>query len=240
MQILILCGGIGSRLKPLIKGLPKGMAPVANQPFMNLILERLVRNNLCEVILCTGFGHEEYLREYGNKFETLKIKYSKDPEGEPLGTGGAVLNAINLLEDNFFVQYGDTLLEIDYLDAFDAHLKSKKAMTMTALHKDLTKEKPNIFISSDRSIVRYNKQPIFNKDEYQYIDYGLLIFNKKSFLEYANFFSSNNKFDLGLLQTKISEKEDTNIYFCNKPYFEIGTPSSYKSTKKKFEDTNCV
>ena len=238
MQIIILCGGIGSRLKTVIKNIPKGMALVHGQPFMNYVFHKLIKNNIFEVILCTGFGHKEYYTEYGDYFGPLKLIYSKDPDGMILGTGGAVLNAINLLEDNFFVQYGDTLLEVDYEEAFNSHLESRKAMTMTVLHKTLTKEKPNIYINSDKTKIRYKKNPSSN--EYEYIDYGLLIFNKEYFMKYVKSFCSERKFDLGLLQTKISENDDVNLFFCQEPYFEIGTPSSYEETLKYLEGKKYV
>ena len=113
MQAVILAGGLATRLQDLSKFLPKSLMDVNGIPFLSHQINMLSRRNITEIILCTGhFGEmiEEFAGD-GDRFG-VKIRYSRD--GDTLrGTGGAIKNAIPLLEDQFFVINGDTYLPID-------------------------------------------------------------------------------------------------------------------------------
>ncbi len=107
MQVVILCGGKGTRLLPLTETLPKSLVIIENHPFIYYQLMLLKSHGINEILLCTGvFGHKikEYL-EINNMFG-MNIHISE--EHNQLGTGGALMNAKYLLNDTFFVTYGDS------------------------------------------------------------------------------------------------------------------------------------
>lgn len=229
MQIVILCGGEGKRIKKLFPKKPKGLIEINKKPFMELIFESLIKNGMKDIVMCTGIGHKDYFSYFGNKFNGLNISYSKDPKNQSLGTGGAILNASDLLNDIFFVQYGDTLLDINYKLVLDSHINSKKNMTMTVLPISKSEEKPNVFFDSKEGLVKYAKGS--NSESFQYIDYGLLLFNKSEILKYRSLINKN--LDLGFIQSDLCESNNCNLFFANKKYLEIGTPKSYYCTKNK-------
>jgi mannose-1-phosphate guanylyltransferase len=114
MKIAILAGGFGKRLKPLTDTRPKPMIEVLNVPIIEWQIRWLRKFGIKEFVLCVGYMKEQIIDYIGNgaKFGS-KIDYSF--EEKPLGTGGALLNAKELLsdQDSFFVLNGDVLTELD-------------------------------------------------------------------------------------------------------------------------------
>src|ERR1017187_8088006 len=92
---IILAGGLGTRLRPVIQDLPKPMAPVNGKPFVHYIFQYLVKQQVSEVILSVGFKHETIREFFGSEYAGIKIQYSV--EDEPLGTGGGIKQAFDLI-----------------------------------------------------------------------------------------------------------------------------------------------
>jgi NDP-sugar pyrophosphorylase family protein len=110
IRALVLCGGLGTRLRSVLSDRPKSMAPVAGRPFLELILRQLHEQGIRKVILGTGYRAEQ-IEQY---FQTgadlgLSLEYSR--EAEPLGTGGAVKLAEKFLSDPVVVVNGDSYVE---------------------------------------------------------------------------------------------------------------------------------
>ena len=106
----VLCGGHGTRLRPVLSDRPKSMALISGTPFLQLLLDRLRCQGVDDVILGTGYMAEKIERYFGsgNKF-TVRIRYSR--EDEPLGTGGALKLAEPLISDPVLVLNGDSYVE---------------------------------------------------------------------------------------------------------------------------------
>ena len=113
MEVIILCGGQGTRLRSIVPDLPKPMAPVGNVPFLRLLIEDLVSKGVKRIILATGYKSEIINNYFGHHFNDCKIDYSK--EDHPLGTGGALRLASSMVEEDFvMVQNGDSYIENNF------------------------------------------------------------------------------------------------------------------------------
>ncbi len=88
MQAIIIAGGFGTRLKQVISGIPKVMAPINGRPFLEFILSDLKRQGFSSVVLAVGYRHEVIFENFGYWYKSMRLSYSI--EKEPLGTGGAV------------------------------------------------------------------------------------------------------------------------------------------------------
>jgi len=124
MKVLILCGGLGTRLKSVIQDVPKSMAPVGGRPFLVYQIEWLKKFNLTDIVLAIGYKGD-YIRNYFGDGSRLgvKITYSVE-EGELLGTGGAIKNAESYLKDSgeeFIVLNGNTYAQIDFSKLIEFH-----------------------------------------------------------------------------------------------------------------------
>ncbi len=108
-EAIILAGGLGTRLQGSIGDLPKPMAPVAGRPFLEWQLDALQRRGLRRVILSVGHRRESIEGHFGDRYAGMAIAYSR--EDSPLGTGGAIVAAMKLIEGACgFVLNGDTFI----------------------------------------------------------------------------------------------------------------------------------
>lgn len=120
MEAIILAGGLGTRLRSVVADRPKPLALVAGMPFLTHLLHYLKRQGVKRVILSVGFQHELIQAEYGDAFAGVSIVYSV--ESEPLGTGGAVQQAMQFAtEQDVFLLNGDTLFEVELTQLLEKH-----------------------------------------------------------------------------------------------------------------------
>ena len=121
MQAILLCGGMGTRLRSVVSDRPKPMADICGKPFLQYLLEMLRDKGITEVIFALGYMGEmieEYFQD-GSAFG-LKIAYSY--EEEPLGTGGAIRNALpKILEEEVLVLNADTYFPMNYQGLYRFH-----------------------------------------------------------------------------------------------------------------------
>jgi D-glycero-alpha-D-manno-heptose 1-phosphate guanylyltransferase len=130
-QAVILCGGRGTRLGNVLGDLPKAMAPVGDRPFLEHVLARMGAMGFDRAILATGFRRDAIHDHFGNRFGPLDIAYSV--ETEPLGTGGAVWQALEQARSEpCFILNGDTWSEVDYAAMAEAHRRAGGTFTMAA------------------------------------------------------------------------------------------------------------
>ena len=110
VRAFVLCGGHGTRLRPVLADRPKSMALIGGVPFLQLLTERLRCQGVDDVILGTGYMAEKIESYFGsgNKL-AMRIRYSR--EHEPLGTGGALKLAEPLISDPVLVLNGDSYVE---------------------------------------------------------------------------------------------------------------------------------
>jgi NDP-sugar pyrophosphorylase family protein len=177
MQVVILAGGLGTRLWPLTKQVPKPMVPVAGQPYLEHQLRLLAREGLTNVLILTAYLGEQIEDYFGDGRRLgLSIRYSREPE--PLGTGGAFREARHLLEDLFLVLYGDSYLPMDYA-AVGRYLADSTALGVLVVYRDAHREtgvRGNVALRENGVVSRYDKT--VDDPALQYIEAGVLALRK--------------------------------------------------------------
>lgn len=112
MEAIVLAGGYGTRLRQIISDVPKPMAPVAGRPFLEILLTGLAQKGFDRVLLSLGYMADKVTSHFGDKFAGITLSY--EIEASPLGTGGAVRQALSRCEsDHVFVFNGDTYLDLE-------------------------------------------------------------------------------------------------------------------------------
>lgn len=132
MQALILAGGEGTRLRPLTSTLPKPVVPLVDRPFVSYMLEWLCRHGVDDVILSCGFmaaGVRSVLGD-GSEFD-IRLRYLEEPK--PLGTGGALKFAEELLDQRFFMLNGDVLTDFDLTAELRQHERTGARATLALI-----------------------------------------------------------------------------------------------------------
>ncbi len=158
MKAMILAGGVGSRLDPLTRNIPKPMVPIVNRPVMEHILELLVRHGFGEIMVNLfhlGDQIEEYFGD-GSKWNA-KIHYSH--EEQLWGDAGSVKRCESFFDSTFIVIGGDDLADIDLTRLLKTH-KEKKALATIALSLvDDPSEYGIVLINEEGRITRFLEKP---------------------------------------------------------------------------------
>ena len=129
-QAVILAGGLGTRLRATIGDIPKPLAEVNGRPFLAYQLDWLKSQGITQVVLCVGYRHELIEAHFGSG-GSIGMQISYSIEREPLGTGGALWNARNLLRDPFLAMNGDTYFELQLGPLLQQHLSQQAIATMS-------------------------------------------------------------------------------------------------------------
>jgi NDP-sugar pyrophosphorylase family protein len=178
MQIVVLAGGVGTRLWPLTKETPKPMVRVRGLPYLEHQLRLFARQSLTDVVVLTGYLGQQIEDYFGDGSRLgLRVRYSR--ELQPLGTGGALREARHLLGDEFLVVYGDSYLPIDYA-AVGRRLLVSDATGLIVVYHDPEGEtlvRPNVALDSAGYVTRYDKQAASDL-ELKYVEAGVLAFRR--------------------------------------------------------------
>jgi NDP-sugar pyrophosphorylase family protein len=130
---VILAGGLGTRLRPVVADRPKGLAMINGRPFLTYLLDQLAAVGIQDAVLCTGYRGEQVHATLGDSYGSLRLRYSQEPS--PLGTGGAVRFALPLLTSaSLLVVNGDSFCEVN-LEAFWAWHRTRQAQATLLLTK---------------------------------------------------------------------------------------------------------
>lgn len=108
---LILAGGLGTRLQSVVKDVPKPMADVCGKPFLHYVFLYLKQQGIKKAVLLVGYKHESIVNFFGESYCNIQVQYCI--ETQPLGTGGAIMQAMSTLGENCFLLNGDTFFNVD-------------------------------------------------------------------------------------------------------------------------------
>ena len=129
MRAVILAGGEGTRLRPLTLSLPKPVVPVVDRPFLRHQLVLLAGAGVRDVVFSVAYRPERVEAVFGDGSAFgVKIRYAV--EDTPLGTGGAVRNALDLLDDRTIVMNGDVLTDVDLAQLVRRHEQQQASATI--------------------------------------------------------------------------------------------------------------
>jgi len=132
INILVLCGGFGKRLQPVVSDRQKVLADVTGQPFITFILDQVSAAGGENVILCTGYMGEQLESILGKRYKSLVLNYSK--ETAPLGTAGALRHAIDKIKsDTLMVFNGDSYCDINPKELLAWHVEKKSSCTLALI-----------------------------------------------------------------------------------------------------------
>jgi NDP-sugar pyrophosphorylase family protein len=222
LPIVVLAGGLGTRLHPVTKYIPKSLVPIHGYPFIYWQLRLLKSQDCTEVMLCVGHLGDA-IRDYvgnGHKFG-LKISYCLDGS-ENIGTGGALAKAFKILQSNAAVIYGDSYLLADFKNLEEEFNDSKKFGLMSVYQNRNKYIQSNVRIA-DSEVVEYTKQ--VSMENLEFIDYGLNFFNRQVF----EIFNYGANWDLTALITELIQIKSLRAYEVQEEFYEVGSRQGIKN-----------
>src|SRR5690625_346908 len=227
-EVILLAGGLGTRLRSQVDNTPKALAPIQDHVFLDYLFSYLETQWVDHVILALGYESKQILDWLKNKAFTFKVSTSL--EQEPLGTGGAIKRALmKSKEKNVFVMNADTYFPInmqEFLDKVDNNFP-----ICIALSKEKNPARyGKVFLDKNSIITKFEEKntELHISEEYFYINAGTYFINKDA-LGLENF---NEKFSW---ETEVLQKEAKNgriqgIYM-DVPFIDIGIPEDYKKAQ---------
>lgn len=183
MKALILAGGLGTRLRPLTCTRPKILFPIINKPLLGWIFEKLADSGINEVVMAVNRQTAFYIRQERMPKLGIKVKYSVDPPGIPLGTAGPLKKAEKLLgrDEPFLVLNGDIYTDMRYTEIIERHDENKADATI-ALYKV---ENPSRYgvaeLEADCRITRFIEKPCNNTTPSKLINAGIYVLSPRIF-----------------------------------------------------------
>jgi mannose-1-phosphate guanylyltransferase len=159
MKAVVLVGGEGTRLRPLTQTMPKPLLPLMDRPSLDHVLDHLARHGVHEVVLSSP-----YLEQMFDPF--IRSRHG-DPaitwitETSPLGTGGAIVNALETVggDEPFFALNGDILTDLDLTAMFASHRGRGAAVTIALHHVEDARAFGLVLTQDDGRVLEFREKP---------------------------------------------------------------------------------
>lgn len=226
-NILILCGGFGKRLQPVVSDRQKVLADVTGHPFITFILDQISAAGGENVILCTGYMGEQLESFLGKRYKSLSLHYSK--ETAPLGTAGAIRHAIDIIKsDTLMVLNGDSYCDINPKDLLEWHFGKNSACTLALVKMEDVSRYGCVNFDSNYIVTSFSeKKP---DKESGWINAGIYCMSRELIVALPG--NKNISLEKDLFPTLIGKE-----FFAfpqDAKFIDIGTPSSYKEAETFF------
>tara|TARA_B100001250_G_scaffold384881_1_gene380133 strand:- start:959 stop:1669 length:711 start_codon:yes stop_codon:yes gene_type:complete len=225
INVIILAGGLGMRIKSLFPNIPKPLIPVQGKPFITYIFDQLINFNIKNVTICIGYNSLKFKAIIGNNYKNLKISYSE--EYKPMGTGGALkLIKFEKNKKKCLILNGDSYVNFNLNSLLKKH-NERKSKISVVLSKVLNRSRfGSIVINNKNEITSFTEKSISH--EKGFINAGVYLFNSEVFDEISNKIPYSLELDFFPKQIGRS----LNGFICHGKFIDIGTPISFKKASQ--------
>lgn len=226
IDVLILCGGQGTRLREVVCDRPKPMVQINGRPFLDILIDNASKYEFRRYILCVCYMGEVIENYYIEKDGPEEILFSY--EDMPLGTGGAVKNAEKLINSSpFLVMNGDSFCPVDIRQFLDFHSKKEALASTVVINAENTGDYGLIVLDGLQKIVRFEEKC---SKEKAFINAGMYLFEK----DVLYMIPPNTKYSLEYdLFPRLADKEFYG-YITQERLIDIGTPERYEQGRSFF------
>ena len=230
-QAVILAGGLGSRIYPLSKSIPKPMIDINGKPFIYYLIERLEKYKFAEVLLLTGFKNEEFEKiiDYCKNFK-IKIRLINSPIS--YNTSARLKVAYPELKETFLLMYGDNFLPFDFNKIWKNYINKKIENQLIAYKNDDKYSSSNIKLNKKNIVTDYDSS---RKKNYDYVNIGFFILKKKYIKNIS--IKKNFKFEEVILNKLIKIKK-ISAYVTSHRYYSLSNLNRYFLTNHFFKNRN--
>ncbi len=227
LDVVILCGGEGKRLRSIINDRPKSLAPVGNKVFLDIILDNLISFGFKRIILSVGHLKEKIINYY-NQYKACQILFSE--EKKPLGTGGAIKKTKPFIKsDHFLAMNGDSYIPLDFVKFYDNHLKNQPLVSVALVKIEDIRDYGSVNLDNDGKIVNFNEKILIKKTGL--INAGVYLMKKDIFFHMPEEESFSLEYDFF---PKILNSHSCHGFISEGELIDIGTPERYDKAVKMF------
>jgi mannose-1-phosphate guanylyltransferase len=233
-QAIILCGGEGTRMRPLTYEIPKTLLPLKGKPLLFYLLKLLRENNIKDVVIASGKQTEKIKEKFGEG-ERMNVEIEFSREEKNLGTGGAILKARKKIKSSkFLVLHGDIVADIDIRALLSFHQQAGGMVTMALKVVKETKDFGQILLNGNYVTGFYKSQ---KKSRSNLVNSGIYVCNQ----EIYDYFPNKKVFNFDDVLTTMIDKRLVTGYVFDGVWFDVETADEYEkviknssSLKKRF------
>ena len=216
--VVLMVGGLGSRLRPMTKDTPKPMLEIGGQPILQTIVEGFLKHGFVNIVMCLGYKADmiQNFFQDGSKFG-VKIEYIT--EEKRMGTAGALTLLKNKIDKPFFVMNGDILTNVNYEQMFEFHELNNAIATMCIREYDIEVPYGVVNINNE-NICSIEEKPIHSF----FVNAGIYLLDPKS----IDLIPINEFYDMtSLFETLISNNERTISFPLKEYWMDVGNHSDF-------------
>ena len=159
MQVVILCGGKGTRLSEYTEDIPKPLVDIGGKPILHHLMEMYAHYNHKDFILCLGYKGKK-IEEYFKEKKGWNIEFVHT--GEDSNKAERLMKVKSRIKgDTFLLSYGDDLSDVDINEIIDFHKKNRKIVTLTAI--PLISPFGIIEVNSKKEVINFREKPKLDK-----------------------------------------------------------------------------
>lgn len=232
MKAIILAGGFGTRLRSVVADVPKPMADIAGQPFLEILLKHLAQQGVTEFILSVHYLAEKIISYFSQaQFTKYNIKFVEEPK--PLGTGGAISYIIkeqNLRADEaILVLNGDSFVDFSYQKLLREQQQNDTALTIV-LREVANSARYSKILVDEKYITSFAE---LGDENPALINAGVYLLKPQIFNQYQ--LPETFSFERDFMEKHIKELKPS--YFVAEDYFiDIGIAEDYARAQKELLD----
>ncbi len=227
IDVLILCGGLGTRLRSTIGEKQKVAVDIGGRPFLAIQLERLKRQGARHVVLAAGFGAEQIEQVARQHDFGLEIEISREPY--PLGTGGAIKFAQSFAQaKKWIIMNGDCLFDIPIADMLRFHDSQKGIVTLAVCSREDAQDYGTVEFDAKQRVVSFReKEKTLTTG---FVSVGLYCFEPRAFelMPAEEKFSVETQFFPKILDSGVF------AYPVESGFLDIGTPDRLQQARQEF------
>lgn len=232
MEAIILAGGMGTRLQPIVTDIPKVLAPVAKKPFIEYLFAFLKKSGVQKAVLSVGYKKEVIKEKYAHSYQGLQLLYSE--EEVPLGTGGALQQALSLCtSENIYVLNGDSLFLIELPSLMDLHKKRKASLAMAVKKLKESERFGGVIFEPDGKIISFREKE--GKDNY--INGGIYCIHSPSFEKILNPFIPPYSLEKDVFPHALQQGFPFFALPATGYFIDIGVPSSFAKANEELKNS---
>ena len=226
MKAIVLAGGLGTRLSGITGDIPKPMANVGARPFLEFLLDYLVEQGIEQAVLAVSHKWEVIREHFGDAYRGMSLNYSV--EDEPLGTGGAIRQALEIIpDDEIIVLNGDTLFHVDLEALAGTHYRGKAPLTIALKQVADCGRFGRVKVSDNGVITEFQEK---STNDSGWINGGIYMLNRHLLVDFP--MPVKFSFEQDLVEPNIRRIRP--VAFQSNAYFiDMGVPEDYERAQSE-------
>jgi dTDP-glucose pyrophosphorylase len=225
--VIIMAGGMGTRLRPLTENTPKPMLKVGTKPILHTIIENFKKYGFLKFILCVNYKSDVIVNYFGDG-SAFGIELEYVYEEERMGTAGALSLLNKHPKEAFFVMNGDLLTNINFEHLLDFHSKHHSIVTMGV--REYEYEIPYGVVNVEKDAI---KSIVEKPRQNYYVNAGIYVLTPKIF----DYIPKNQFFDMpSLFNLLIEENNRCSSYLIEDYWLDIGRIGDYEKANIEYHN----